>query len=105
MYVNSTKYTCVIYIHGTIPPGLVPRRVWTGLNGLVTYQSSPEPYMKGLVVLVCIHPLRMPLNLLNPQPLSRTSETIHNPLSTISNEAPALVNDKVSPKPLIETEK
>jgi hypothetical protein len=41
----------------------------------------------------------------NPQPLPRTSETIHNPLSSISNEAPALVNDEMSPKPLIGTKK
>jgi hypothetical protein len=37
----------------------------------------------------------------NPQPLTRTSDAIHNPLSAISNEAPALVNDKVSPNLLL----
>jgi hypothetical protein len=37
--------------------------------------------------------------------LPRTSDTIHNPLSAISNEAPALVNNEVSPKPLVGTKK
>jgi hypothetical protein len=41
----------------------------------------------------------------NPQPLPRTSDAIHNPLSAISNEVPALVNDEVPPKPLIGTKK
>jgi hypothetical protein len=41
----------------------------------------------------------------NPQPLPRTSDVICNPLSTISSEAPALVNDDVSPKLSIGTKK
>ena len=41
----------------------------------------------------------------NPQPLPRTSEMIHNPLSIISYEVPALVNNEVSHKPLVGTKK
>jgi len=41
----------------------------------------------------------------NPQPLPHTSNAISNPLSTISNEAPALVNDDVSPKPPVGAKK
>jgi len=41
----------------------------------------------------------------NPQPLPCTSETICNPLSAISHEVPALVNNEVSPKPLVGTKK
>ena len=41
----------------------------------------------------------------NPQPLPHSGTLTHNPLSTISNEAPALVNDEMSPKPLIGTKK
>jgi hypothetical protein len=41
----------------------------------------------------------------NPQPLPRSVAVTRHPLSAISNEAPALVNDEVSPKPPIETKK
>ena len=41
----------------------------------------------------------------NPQPLPHSGTLTHNPLSTISNEAPALVNDTVSPKPPVGTGK
>jgi hypothetical protein len=41
----------------------------------------------------------------NPQPLPHSSDVIQNSLSAISNEAPALVNDDVSPKPTIRTKK
>jgi len=40
----------------------------------------------------------------NPQPLSHSVVT-HHPLSAISNEAPALVNDEVSSKPPMGTKK
>jgi hypothetical protein len=39
----------------------------------------------------------------NPQPLPCSVAVTHHPLSTISNEAPALVNGEVSPKPLVGT--
>ena len=41
----------------------------------------------------------------NPWPIPQTSDAIHNPLSAINNEAPALVNDEVSAKPPIGTKK
>jgi hypothetical protein len=41
----------------------------------------------------------------NPQPLPRSVAITHHPLSTISNEAPELVNNDVFPKPLIGTKK
>jgi hypothetical protein len=41
----------------------------------------------------------------NPQPLPCSSDVIQNPLSAISNEAPALVNNDVSPKPTVGTKK
>ena len=41
----------------------------------------------------------------NPQPLPRSVAVTRHPLSAISNEAPALVNDEVSPKPPIGTKK
>jgi hypothetical protein len=42
---------------------------------------------------------------LNPQPLPRSVAVTRHPLSAISNEAPALVNDEVSPKPPNGTKK
>jgi hypothetical protein len=39
----------------------------------------------------------------NLQPLPRSGEITCNPLSTISNEVPALVNNEVSPKPPVGT--
>jgi hypothetical protein len=41
----------------------------------------------------------------NPQPLPCSVAVTRHPLSAISNEAPALVNDEVSPKPPIGTKK
>ena len=41
----------------------------------------------------------------NPQPLPRSVAVTRHPLSAISNEAPALVNDEISPKPPIGTKK
>jgi hypothetical protein len=41
----------------------------------------------------------------NPQTLPCSAAATHHPLSAISNKAPALVNDEISPKPPIGTKK